>query len=59
MLASRPLVPPVMGAAAFVIAETTGIPYSEIIIGAALIAVLYFAGNLRNLHVHLEGAHSW
>lgn len=48
-----PMVPPVMGAAAFIMAETTGIPYPQIIIGASLIAVIYFAANLIN--VHLEG----
>ena len=34
--------PPVMGAAAFVMAEITGIPYFDIALGASISAVLYF-----------------
>ncbi len=34
--------PPVMGAAAFVMAEITGIPYYHIALGASISAVLYF-----------------
>ncbi|MCC8059255.1 MAG: TRAP transporter permease [Clostridiales bacterium] len=36
------LLPPVMGAAAFVMADLTGIPYSTIIISAILPGVLYY-----------------
>lgn len=36
------LLPPIMGAGAFLMAEITGIPYSEIIIAAAIPALLYF-----------------
>ncbi|WP_017798029.1 TRAP transporter permease [Oceanobacillus kimchii] len=36
------LLPPIMGAGAFLMAEITGIPYSEIIIAATIPAVLYF-----------------
>lgn len=36
------IMPPVMGAAAFIMAETTGIPYLKICISAALPAVLYY-----------------
>lgn len=36
------LLPPIMGAGAFLMAEITGIPYSEIIIAAIIPAVLYF-----------------
>ena len=35
--------PPLMGAGAFVMVELTGIPYTQIIIAAALPAILYFA----------------
>lgn len=36
------IMPPVMGAAAFIMAETTGIPYLQICIAAAIPAVLYY-----------------
>src|SRR5690625_363995 len=36
------LLPPIMGAGAFLMAEITGIPYSEIIIAALIPAILYF-----------------
>ncbi|GAK04906.1 TRAP-type uncharacterized transport system, fused permease component [Geomicrobium sp. JCM 19037] len=36
------ILPPIMGAGAFLMAEITGIPYSEIIIAAIIPAVLYF-----------------
>lgn len=36
------IMPPVMGAAAFIMAETTGIPYLNICISAAIPAVLYY-----------------
>lgn len=45
-----PLMPPLMGAAAFVMSETTGIPYLTIIGSAALIAVIYYAALLINVH---------
>ncbi|PLR80127.1 C4-dicarboxylate ABC transporter [Bacillus canaveralius] len=38
------IMPPVMGAAAFLMAEFTGIPYWEIVKAAAIPAVLYFVG---------------
>lgn len=38
------LMPPVMGAAAFLMAEFIGIPYAEIALAAAIPAVLYFTG---------------
>ncbi|MBQ2738626.1 MAG: TRAP transporter permease [Oscillibacter sp.] len=37
------IMPPVMGAAAFIMAETTGIPYLSICLSAAIPAVLYYA----------------
>ena len=36
------LMPPVMGAGAFIMAEVTGIPYSDILVAAVLPAVFYF-----------------
>ena len=36
------IMPPLMGAGAFVMVELTGIPYTQIIIAAALPAILYF-----------------
>jgi TRAP transporter 4TM/12TM fusion protein len=47
------LMPPVMGAAAFVMAEITGIPYGEILIAATLGAVLYYFAIYAA--VHFEG----
>ncbi|MDR0827999.1 MAG: TRAP transporter permease [Desulfovibrio sp.] len=38
------LLPPVMGAAAFIMAEILGIPYSTIIVHAAIPALLYYLG---------------
>lgn len=46
------IMPPVMGAAAFIMAETTGIPYLKICIAAILPAVLYYLSVL--LSVDLE-----
>ncbi len=46
------IMPPVMGSAAFVMAEITNIPYSTIIVAAALGAALYYFTIL--LIVHLE-----
>jgi len=36
------IMPPIMGAGAFIMAEITGIPYTEIVIAAIIPAVLYF-----------------
>ncbi len=46
------IMPPIMGAAAFLMAETVGLPYSNIVVKAILPAVLYFAGVF--ITVHLE-----
>jgi len=45
------LVPPVMGAAAFIMAEFTGIPYSTIIIAALLPAVLSYLAIFTMIHL--------
>ena len=44
--------PPIMGAAAFLMADYLGVPYSDIIVRAILPACLYFLGVF--LSVHLE-----
>lgn len=44
------IMPPVMGAGAFVMAEITQIPYSEIVVAALLGAVLYFTMILVSVH---------
>jgi len=44
------IMPPVMGAAAFIMAEYTGIPYSEIMIYALIPAILYFTGVFLGVH---------
>ncbi len=46
------IMPPVMGAVAFIMAETIGVPYVEICIAAAIPALLYFTTAF--LTVHLE-----
>ncbi|MCX7780585.1 MAG: TRAP transporter permease [Negativicutes bacterium] len=46
------LMPPVMGAAAFLMAEFVGIPYIEVVKAAVIPAVLYYAGIW--IGVHLE-----
>lgn len=46
------IMPPIMGAAAFLMSEMTGIPYSNIIIAAIIPAFLYFTGIM--IMVHLE-----
>ncbi len=45
-------VPPVMGAAAFVMVEVTGIPYVDIIKAATIPAILDMLGLLFCLHMH-------
>ena len=46
------IMPPIMGAAAFLMAEYMGVPYSEVALRAILPAVLYFTGIF--IAVHLE-----
>jgi TRAP transporter 4TM/12TM fusion protein len=45
------IMPPVMGAAAFIIAEFLGMSYTEVCLAAALPAVLYFTGIFAAVHV--------
>ena len=49
------IMPPIMGAAAFLMADYLGVPYSNIIVKAILPAVLYFMGIF--IAVHLEARH--
>ena len=44
------MLPPVMGAAAFLIVELAGIPYDEVIIGATLPAIAFFFGMWVMVH---------
>ncbi len=44
------IMPPIMGAAAFLMTEYTGMPYSQIVIAAILPAVLYFTGIFMMIH---------
>ena len=46
------IMPPIMGAAAFLMADYIGVPYSNIVVRVILPAVLYFAGVF--ITVHLE-----
>lgn len=46
------LMPPIMGAAAFIMTEFTGLPYVKIAAAAAIPAILYFTGIF--VMVHLE-----
>ncbi len=50
------LMPPVMGAAAFVMAEITNIPYGEIVLAAAIGAVLYYFAILAAVHFEARRA---
>lgn len=46
------IMPPVMGAAAFLIAEFLGVPYGQIVVAAAIPAILYYLS--LYVMVHLE-----
>ena len=46
------LLPPIMGAAAFIMAEILGVKYSEIIVWAAIPALLYYPPRAENRLVH-------
>jgi TRAP transporter 4TM/12TM fusion protein len=50
------LMPPVMGAAAFIMAELLGVPYREIVVAAAVPALLYYAALF--IQTDLEAAKS-
>ena len=48
------LMPPIMGAAAFLMAEFTGIPYSRIIGAAVVPALLYYFGVWAGVHLEAK-----
>ncbi len=45
------IMPPIMGAAAFVLADAVGIPYNLVVIGAMIPAALYFISTFINVDV--------
>ena len=56
------IMPPIMGAAAFLMAEMVGVPYADIIVRAILPAFLYFLGIFLGVHfkakkLGLKGLH--
>ena len=48
------IMPPIMGAAAFLMAEMVGVPYSNIVIRAILPAALYFTGIFLMVHLRAK-----
>ncbi|TAA71685.1 TRAP transporter permease [Planococcus salinarum] len=44
------ILPPIMGASAFIMAETTGIAYGTIALAAMIPAILYFLGVIMQVH---------
>ena len=44
------IMPPIMGAAAFLMAESTGFTYAEVVKSAIIPAILYFSGILISVH---------
>ncbi|GAA1856601.1 TRAP transporter permease [Brevibacterium marinum] len=45
------IMPPIMGAAAFIMAETLGVPYTQIVLVAIVPAVLYYLAILIQVHL--------
>lgn len=45
------IMPPIMGAAAFIMSETLGLPYTEIVVVAIIPAVLYYLAILIQVHL--------
>ena len=45
------IMPPIMGAAAFIMSETLGVPYTQIVLVAIIPAVLYYLGILIQVHL--------
>ena len=48
------IMPPILGAAAFLMADFVGVPYSDIAVRAILPAVLYFAGIFVTVHLEAK-----
>lgn len=51
------IMPPIMGAAAFLMADFVGVPYSDIIGRAVLPAILYFMGIFISVHLEAKKLH--
>lgn len=54
------ILPPIMGAGAFIMAEVTGIPYTDIVVAAIIPALLYFVSvyfmvDLQALKLNMKG----
>ena len=43
--------PPIMGSAAFILAEYTGTPYREVVYAALVPAMLYYVGVFLQVHL--------
>lgn len=50
------IMPPIMGAAAFLMAEYIGIPYAQVAVKAILPAILYFTGIFISVHLEAKKA---
>ena len=50
------ILPPILGAAAFLMAEITGIPFAQIALGALIPAILYFTCVFASVHVEAKKA---
>lgn len=50
------IMPPVMGAVAFIMAETLNVPYSEVVTAAIIPALLYFGACFWQVHLEAEKA---
>lgn len=48
------ILPPIMGAAAFIMAETLGVPYISIAIAALIPAIMYYFGLLVQVHLRAD-----
>ena len=55
------IMPPIMGAAAFLMADMIGVRYSQVVLSAIIPAILYFAGVLISVHVEARkiGLRAW
>jgi TRAP transporter 4TM/12TM fusion protein len=52
------IMPPVMGVAAFLMAERIGVPYPRIALAAIVPALLYFTATFVQIHLHASGGRS-
>ena len=48
------IMPPVMGAVAFLMADVTGIPYLQIIVAATIPAMMYYVSLFAIVHVEAQ-----